>query len=149
MFGDVEWLEMNDAWKQNPSEEAWVRKMVEEAEQFALKKAQEKQQAEKALEKELKEPVLRQMAEYSGGVSAEPNNKFCDVTGSILTAGWKCEAWKDKAWKNKAWKDNADWYRAGIFTDGKSFVEEGIRLPEDGINGAQEYRMFYIYALSS
>ena len=97
MFGDVEWLEMNDAWKQDPSEEAWVRKMVEEAEQSALKKAQERQQAEKELEKELKEPVLRQMAKYSGGVSAEPNNKFCDVTGSILTAGWKCEAWKDKA----------------------------------------------------
>ena len=152
MFGDVEWLEMNDAWKQDPSKEAWVREMVEKAEQCALKEAQEKQQAEKAekeLEKELKEPVLRQMAEYSGGVSAEPNNKFFDVTGSILTAGWKCEAWKDKAWKNKAWKDNADWYRTGIFTDGKSFVEEGIRLPEDGINGAQEYRMFYIYALSS
>ncbi|WP_232208291.1 TIGR02452 family protein [Selenomonas sp. CM52] len=143
MFGDVEWLEMNDAWKQDPSKEAWVREMVEKAEQCALKETQEKQQAEKAekeLEKELKEPVLRQMAEYSGGVSAEPNNKFFDVTGSILTAGWKCEAWKDKAWKNKAWKDNADWYRAGIFTDGKSFVEEGIRLPEDGINGAQEYR---------
>ena len=149
LLGDVEWLEMNDAWKQDPDREAWVREMLEEAEQSALKKAQERQQAEKALEKELKEPVLRQMAEYSGGVSAEPNNKFCDVTGSILTAGWKCEAWKDKAWKNKAWKDNADWYRAGIFTDGKSFVEEGIRLPEDGINGVQEYRMFYIYALSS
>ena len=88
-------------------------------------------------EQEVEEAVLRQMAEYSNVVSAEPNNKFCDVTGSILTAGWNGEAWKGR---------NGS-YTAGVFTDGKSFVEELIWLPLDGNRITQGYEMFYMHTI--
>ena len=89
-------------------------------------------------EQEVEEAVLRQMAEYSNVVSAEPNNKFCDVTDSILTVGWNGEAWKGRN----------GWYTAGVFTGGKSFVEECIRLPKDFSDSTQEYRIFYMDTLS-
>lgn len=61
------------------------------------------------------------------------------MTDSILTAGWK----------GKVRKGRNDWYMAGIFTDGKSFVEELICLTENSRCIEQEYEMFYMHTMDA